>query len=45
MELFIATLSEFRKRVTRIPAKEPKKDDSEMMKQLFDVDDIDFNDM
>ena len=33
------------KRATHIPAKEPNKDDSEMMKQLFDVDDIDFDDM
>ncbi|ESU34155.1 hypothetical protein G3A_02485 [Bacillus sp. 17376] len=33
------------KRVTRNPAKEPNKDDSEMMKQLSDVDDIDFDDM
>lgn len=33
------------KRVTSIPAKEPNKEDSEMMKQLFDVDDIDFDDM
>lgn len=33
------------KRETSIPAKKPNKEDSEMMKQLFDVDDIDFDDM
>lgn len=33
------------KRVTSIPAKTSDEEDSEMMKQLFDVDDIDFDDM
>ncbi|MGE7664280.1 hypothetical protein ACQKMN_01040 [Ureibacillus composti] len=33
------------KRETSIPAKKPNKEDSEMMKQLFNVDDIDFDDM
>ncbi|MBG9444643.1 hypothetical protein [Cytobacillus firmus] len=34
-----------RKRATSIPAKASNEDDSEMMEQLFDVDDIDFGDM
>lgn len=33
------------KRATNIPAKALDEEDSEMMKQLFDVDDIDFGDM
>ena len=33
------------KRVTEIPAKSMNEEDDEMMNQLFDVDDIDFDDM
>lgn len=33
------------KRATRIPTKTSNEDDSEMMNQLFDVDDIDFEGM
>lgn len=33
------------KRATSIPAKTSDEEDSEMMNQLFDVDDIDFDDM
>lgn len=33
------------KRATSIPAKSSNEEDDEMMKQLFDVDDIDFGDM
>lgn len=34
-----------RKRATSIPAKSTNEEDEEMMKQLFDVDDMDFGDM
>lgn len=43
--VFYSNIVRIQKRVAGIQAKKPNQDDSEMMNQLFDVDDIDFDDM